>query len=192
MTSGIVALPTWALGTSIKSKNLSKEWLSTQRPLSKERYTSDACISGSQTCNHSDAPMQWQTVPGDIMHSNICRWIDPVALEVSKYFLTFTDDATCVMYLFVLKSKSVQEVCICFMVFLKTFEQNSCKVKSIRIDSSREYQKQMEAFYRELGICHEEAAPYTPEQNVVTERVNRTICECICAILVDMKLPKEP
>src|SRR5271163_846394 len=69
----------------------------------KEGYACEACISGSQTRNLSDAPMQRRTVPGDRIHSDICGWIDPIALGVSRYFLTFMDDATRMTYLFVLK-----------------------------------------------------------------------------------------
>src|SRR5271156_4387716 len=49
----------------------------------------------------------------------------------------------------------------------------------------------MAEFCREIGIHHEETAPYTPEQNGVAERANRTICERICAILAETGLSKE-
>ena len=44
---------------------------------------------------------------------------------------------------------------------------------------------------RELGIHHEETAPYTPHRNGVAERANRTICERIRSIIAETKLPKE-
>jgi hypothetical protein len=59
--------------------------------LPKEGYACEARISGSQTHNLSDAPMQRRTVPGDRIHSDICGWIDPIALGESRYFLTFID-----------------------------------------------------------------------------------------------------
>jgi len=49
----------------------------------------------------------------------------------------------------------------------------------------------MEEFCKEAGIHHEGTAPFTPEQNGVAERANRTICEQIRAILADTTLPKE-
>jgi hypothetical protein len=54
-----------------------------------------------------------------------------------------------------------------------------------------EYRKQMAELCSETGIHHEETAPYTPEQNGVAERANRTICDRIRAILAETKLPKE-
>jgi transposase InsO family protein len=159
--------------------------------LPKERYNCEACISRSQTRNLSDAPMQWRTVPGDLIYSDICGWIDPVALGESRYFLTFIDDVTRMTYLFVLKSKTAKEVRNCFLVFRNTFEQDGRRIKSIRTDGGGEYRKQMASLCEELGIQHQEMAPYTPEQNGVAKRANRTICERIRAILAETKLSKE-
>jgi hypothetical protein len=156
-----------------------------------EGYACEACISGSQTRNVSDAPMQRRTVSGDLVHSDICSWIDPITFGESRYFLTFTDDATRMTYLFVLKSKTAKEVCECFLEFRNVFEQDGRCIKLIRTDGGGEYRKQMAELYKETGIHHEEMAPYTPEQNGVAERANRTICERIRAILAETKLPKE-
>ena len=129
--------------------------------------------------------------PGDLIHSDICRWIDPIALGESRYFLTFIDDATRMMYLFVLKTKMAKEVRECFLRFRNIFEQGGRCIKSIRMDGGGEYQKQMAELCRETGIHHEVTAPYTPEQKGVAERANRTICERIRAILAVTGLRKE-
>ena len=94
-------------------------------------------------------------------------------------------------YLFVLKSKSAKEVRECFLEFRNVFEQDGRRIKSIRTDGGGEYRKQMAELCKELGIHHEETAPYTPEQNGVAERAKRTICERIRAILAGTGLPKE-
>ena len=75
--------------------------------------------------------------------------------------------------------------------FVNVFEQDGRHVKSIPTDGGGEYQKQMAKFCREAGIHHEVTAPYTPEQNGIAERANRTICERIRAILADTGLLKE-
>ena len=137
--------------------------------LPKEGYDCEACITGSQTRNLSDAPMQRRKEAGDLIHSDICGWINPIALGGSRYFLTFIDDATRMTYLFALKSKTAKEVRECFLEFRNIFEQDGRRIKSIRTDSGGEYQKQMAEFCREFGIHHEETAPYTPEQNGVAE-----------------------
>jgi hypothetical protein len=159
--------------------------------LPKEGYACEPCILGSQTRNLSDTPMTRCTVPGDRIHSDICGWIVPVALGDSRYILTFTDDATRVTYLFVLKTKTAKEVRECFLEFRNVFEQDGRRVKSIRTDGRGEYRKQMADLCHETWIHHEETAPYTPEQNGVAEWVNRTISERIQTILAETKLPKE-
>jgi hypothetical protein len=106
-------------------------------------------------------------------------------------FLTFIDDATKMTYLFVLRSKTAKEVRECFLKFRNVFEQDGRRVKSIRTNGGGEYRKQMAELCSETGIHHEEMAPYTPEQNGVAERANRTICDRIRAILAETNLRKE-
>jgi Integrase core domain len=143
--------------------------------LPKEGYPCEACILGSQTRNLSDAPMTRCTVPGDRIHSDICGWITPIALEESRYILIFIEDATRMTYLFVIKSKTAQEVRECFLKFRNIFERDGRRIKSIRTHDGGEYRKQMADLCTETGIHHEETAPYAPEQNGVAERANRTL-----------------
>src|SRR5580692_2720331 len=124
--------------------------------LPKEGFACEPCLSGSQTRNLSDEPMQRCKVPGDRIHSDICGWIDPIALGDSKYILTFTDDATRMTYLFVIKTKSALEVRNCFLEFRNVFERDGRRVKTIRTDGGGEYRKQMAALCKETGIHHEE------------------------------------
>jgi len=156
-----------------------------------DEYACEAYISGSQTHNLSDMPMRRRTEPGDPIHRNICGWIDPIALSKSKYFLTFLNDAMRMTYLAVLKTKTAKEVRECFLEFRNVFEQDGCRVKSIRTDGGGKYMKQLPELCRETGIHHEATAPYTPEQNGVAERANETICERIRVILADTDLPKQ-
>jgi Reverse transcriptase (RNA-dependent DNA polymerase) len=94
-------------------------------------------------------------------------------------------------YLYPLPLKTALEVRNTFMEFRNVFEQDGRHIKSIRTDGGGEYRKQMAELCRELGINHEETAPYTPHQNGVAERANRTICERIRSIIAETKLPKE-
>ena len=58
-------------------------------------------------------------------------------------------------------------------------------MKKIRSDNGSEFKNlQVEEFLEEEGIKHEFSAPYTPQQNGVVERKNRT--------LIDMAMKVDP
>ena len=63
---------------------------------------------------------------------------------------------------------------------------NECKesIATLRTDNGGEYlSKQFQNFLRSKGITHETTNPYTPEQNGVAERMNRTLVESAKAML---------
>jgi transposase InsO family protein len=68
--------------------------------------------------------------------------------------------------------------------------QNGCelKVKKIRSDNGSEFKNlQVEEYLEEEGIKHEFSAPYTPHQNGVAERKNRTLIDMARTMLGEYK-----
>jgi transposase InsO family protein len=62
------------------------------------------------------------------------------------------------------------------------------KVKNIRSDNGSEFRNtQAEQFLDEEGIKHELSAPYTPQQNGIVERKNRTLIEAARTMLDEYK-----
>jgi transposase InsO family protein len=62
------------------------------------------------------------------------------------------------------------------------------KVKKIRSDNYTEFKNtQVEDFLDEEGIKHEFSAPYTPQQNRVTKRKNRTLIKMARTMLDEYK-----
>ena len=45
-------------------------------------------------------------------------------------------------------------------------------------------------FYQEHGIIHQTSTPYTPQQNGIAERKNRTLKEMMNAMLISSGLPQ--
>ena len=65
------------------------------------------------------------------------------------------------------------------------------KIKTLISDIGGEYPtKELIAFYKEARIKRELIFPYNPKQNGVAERKNRTIEECVRAMLHDQDLPQ--
>jgi hypothetical protein len=64
-------------------------------------------------------------------------------------------------------------------------------VKKIRSDNGSEFKNlQVEEFLEEEGIKHEFSAPYTPQQNGVVERKNRTLIDMARTMLGEFKTPE--
>ena len=65
------------------------------------------------------------------------------------------------------------------------------KIKILRTDNGTEYEtNEFRKFCKEVGIKRETTTFYTPEQNGVAERKNRTIVEAARAMLCDQGLLK--
>ena len=64
------------------------------------------------------------------------------------------------------------------------------KIKTFRTDNGGEYTStEFTSYLTREGIRHERTLPYTPQQNGVSERLNRTLVECVRTMLADSKLP---
>lgn len=65
------------------------------------------------------------------------------------------------------------------------------KIATLRCDNGGEYRnKEFELFCKQKGIQVEWTVPYTPEQNCVSERMNRTLVEKTRAMLEDCAMDK--
>jgi len=88
--------------------------------------------------------------------------------------------------------KLKSEVADIFGTWLKLVE-NQCekKVKVLRSDNGTEYTSdKFKEFCEDAGIEHQYTTVYTPQQNGVSERKNRTIMEMARCLLFEKKVPK--
>ena len=75
----------------------------------------------------------------------------------------------------------------------KSLVENSSghKVKKLRTDNGGEYTStEFESYLKDEGIEHQYSIPKTPEQNGVSERMNRTLVETVRSMLADSRLPQ--
>lgn len=72
---------------------------------------------------------------------------------------------------------------------IRVEKQTGKKLKIVRSDNGREYLSgKFKEFFKHEGIIHQLTADYTPEQNGVAERFNRTLVEMAKCMLIQSKL----
>ena len=99
----------------------------------------------------------------EIMHSDIYQKIEAKSLNSVKYFVTFIDEKSRFVWIYILKNKV--EMFKKLMEW-KTIVENFSgqKIKTLHTDNGREYtSREFEDYLRKKGIHHECTVPKTPE-----------------------------
>jgi hypothetical protein len=99
------------------------------------------------------------------------------------------DDYSCFTWVFFLQEKSQTQETL--KGFLRQYQNEfGLRIKKIRRDNGTEFKNsQIEGFLEEEGIKHEFSYPYTPQQNGVVERKNRTLLDMTRTMLDEYKTP---
>eukprot|EP00253_Pinus_taeda_P014774 PITA_14774 len=111
-------------------------------------------------------------------------------IGMPEFKVEHEDDYSCKTWIYFLKMKDEVFTWFChFKAMIKN--QSEKRIKILRIDNETEYESnEFHDYCREASIKRETTIPYTPEQNGVAERNNRTIMEAVRAMLHDQRLPK--
>lgn len=127
----------------------------------------------------------------EIIHSDVCGPMESMSLGGSKYFVIFEDDFNRMVFVYFIKTKD--QVFDCFKDFKNMVEnQKGRKIKMLRSDNGGEFcNRVFENYLKGNGIIHQKTNPYTPEQNGMSERLNRTIIEKSKCMLFDANLEKK-
>lgn len=119
----------------------------------------------------------------ELVHADLCGPITPETASGKGYFLLLVDDFSRVMWVYMLKYKD--EALSMFKKFKALVEDGSeRKIKVLRTDRGGEFlSKSFVQYCEENGIERQYTNPYTPQQNGVLERRNRTVMEMTRSIL---------
>jgi transposase InsO family protein len=100
-----------------------------------------------------------------------------ISIGGSKYCLVIVDDCFRFTWVFFLQEKSQTQKTL--KGFLRRAQNEfGLRIKKIRSDNGTEFKNsQIEGFLEEVGIKNEFSSPYTPQQNGVVERKNRTLLD---------------
>lgn len=126
----------------------------------------------------------------DLIHSDVCGPMQTESIGKKRYFLSLIDDYSKYTVIYFLRNKSEVEVKIKEYIAMVENEFGK-KPKVIRSDRGGEYIGiGIKSYLSENGIKTQFTAPYSPQQNGVAERKNRTLVEMARCLLTDAELPK--
>ena len=158
--------------------------------INEEKKLCESCLVGKQTRNSfpSATPHRSSQVL-ELLHADLCGPISPSTLAQNRYIFVIIDDNTRYMWSILLKEKS--EVFEKFKTFKALVEKDVNKViVTLRTDRGGEFtSRNFQDYCSNNGIRRHLTAPYTPQQNGVVERRNRTLMEMTRNMLKAMNVP---
>lgn len=153
------------------------------------KYKCETCVEAKLT-RASFKSVERKTEPLDMIHTDICDLKSLPTKGGNKYFITFIDDCTKYCYVYLLKSKD--EAIDKFVLYKNEVEnQLNKKIKVVRSDRGGEYVSPFADLCAKHGIRHEFTTPYSPQQNGIAERKNRTLKEMVNAMLISSGLSQD-
>ncbi|KAI7938193.1 hypothetical protein MJO28_015113 [Puccinia striiformis f. sp. tritici] len=151
----------------------------------------DSCMKGKMTRKSFKHHFDKTTDILEVVHGDLVGPITPSSNGGAKYFLTLVDQHTGFINITILKEKSDTPQAIeKFKIFYEN--QTGKRMKKLITDGGGEFcNKMLSSILEGSGIQHNVAPPYTPQQNGIAERANRTILEMTRCILLHSKMAAE-
>lgn len=153
-------------------------------PLKSNMTFCEGCIYGKHSkSNVNIEPATRATQVLALIHSDLCGPMSMKSLGGALYFLLFIDDYSRYTHIYFLKKKS--ETFSYFQSYKTLVEnQTSQQILILRSDNGGEFiSKDFNKFCIDHGIHRHFTNPYTPSQNGVSERKNRTLMEAARSML---------
>ncbi|KAM1223589.1 hypothetical protein ACFX2G_043549 [Malus domestica] len=150
----------------------------------------EGCQFGKQHRDWFPKEKAWRaSSPLELIHTDLCGPMQNESIAGNKYFMLLIDDYTRMSWVYFLRQKS--EALTCFKKFRAMVElQSGFKVKCLRSDRGGEFvSNEFNQFLEAEGIQRQLSMAYTPQQNGVVERKNRTVVEMAKTMLHDKSMP---
>lgn len=156
-----------------------------------QSFTCPDCLVGKQPRKAIPKKSTWRAKEAlELIHSDICGPINPTSNSGMRYILCFIDDYSRKGWVYLLKNKS--DAFTEFKTFKKMVETETGKViKGLRTDRGGEYTSlEFSDYCKEHGIRRQLTTSYTPQQNGIAERKNRTVMNMVRSMFSNKKMPK--
>ncbi|KAG7594051.1 Integrase catalytic core [Arabidopsis thaliana x Arabidopsis arenosa] len=155
-----------------------------------ETETTDVDKLGKQTRQVFPQATTYRAIKRlELIHGDLFGPITPSTSAGNRYIFVLIDDFSRYMWTILLKEKS--DASCKFKVFKNMVEKETEeKILTFRTDRGGEFvSAEFNSFCEEFGIKRHLTAPYSPQQNGVVERRNRTMMEMTRSMMKHMHLP---
>nr|GEX83346.1 zinc finger, CCHC-type [Tanacetum cinerariifolium] len=131
------------------------------------------------------------TSPLDLIYGDLCEPITPATPSGKRYIFLLVDDYSRYMWAYFLSTKD--QAFDTFKEFKKTIENElRTTLKMFRTDRGGEFNSsEFTQYCKENGIARQLTAPYSPQQNGVVERRNRTIMSTTRCMMKATEMPQD-
>lgn len=148
-----------------------------------------ACTEAKQHIEPFDKSQRKELEPGNLTHVDLWGKYDVASIHANLYYIVLIDDASRFITVDFLKTKDqASQKVKNYLTYLRTQGRNP---KAMRTDRGKEFiNDQLSPWCRERGIEVQTTAPYSPSQNGVAERSNRTLVELARAMIKAQDLPE--
>lgn len=176
-------------GDSMKAM-VNKELVIGIPKFSVEKETCSSCLLGKQARRSFPQSTTYRAEKVlELVHGDLCGPITPPTAAKNKYIFVLIDDHSRYMWSILLKEKGEAfEKLKKFKVMVE--QETGAIIKTLRTNRGGEFTSQeFQLFCETHGIQRHLTAPYSPQQNGVVERRNRTLMEMTRSILKHMNVP---
>ena len=149
-----------------------------------------SCLKGKQTRKpFPQATSFRESNLLELVHADLCGPITSPTPAHKRYIFFLINDYSRYMWTVLIKEKS--EAFEKFKIFkLRAEQETKTELKTLRTDRGSEFvSHEFQSYCDKLGINGHLTAPYSPQQNRVVERRNRTLLEMTRGILKHMSVP---
>lgn len=149
-----------------------------------------SCLLGKQARKHFPSRSRKRAeVVGQRVHVDVCGPIGTPSLKRHQYFVLFKDEFSNYRHIYFIEKKD--EVHQQLRIYVNALQnETNKKVRTLVSDRGSELtSRRTQEFLLENGISHEVSAPFTPQQNGLIERDNRTVIEAMRTMLFHRNLP---
>ena len=173
------------------NQDMLQVWLENQKI--KGKHVPDFCEACVEA-KHAKQPFKnvgrRASTPLEVVHSDIIGPINTASIKGAKYIITFVDDYSRYTLVYPVREKS--QLLDCFKEYKAKVEHTSKrKISCVRSDQGKEYMsKEFKSFLNDNSIHHETSSTYTPQQNGLAERANRTLINTARSLLISARLPE--